>query len=92
MENLIKHGKFLVFALVITAIGYIKLLHSVKSATESASEYLRTSTGGMMETSDYQVMLKGYILTNVTLGGIIFLVGFAFFCISIYMLLKEFRS
>lgn len=92
MEKLIKHGKFLVFALVISAIGYIKLLLSVQSATESASEYLRTSMGGMMETSDYQVMLEGYILTNVTLGGIIFLVGFTFFCISIYRLLKEFRS
>jgi hypothetical protein len=59
--------------------------------TDSANEYVRISMGGSMNLDDLRIVTEGYILSNITLGGIIFLVGLSFFCFCFYKLFKEFN-
>jgi len=90
MKNIIRYG-FFMFTIVLTVIGFSKLINSVDNGTDSANKYLRTSMGGSMDTDDFRIITEGYILSNITLGGIMFLVGLVFFCFSVYKLLKEFH-
>lgn len=88
MKNLFRYG-FPVFTLLLTIIGFSKLINSVEDGRYSANEYLRTSMGGSMDSDDFRIITDGYILSNITLGGIMFFVGLTFFCVSVYKLCKE---
>jgi hypothetical protein len=90
MKTLIKNG-FLLFTIVLTVIGFSKLIHSVDNATKSANEYVRIAMGGSMNSDDLRIITEGYILSNITLGGIMFLVGLSFFSFCFYKLFKEFN-
>jgi hypothetical protein len=87
MKNITRYG-FLIFTILLTIIGFSKLTNSVNNGSKMASEYLRTM-GGSMESNDFRVITEGYIWSNITLGGILFLVGLSFLCFSIYRLLKS---
>jgi len=76
---------------ILTIIGFFKLINSAEDGRDSANEYLRTSMGGSMNLDDFRIITDGYILSNITLGGIMFLVGLAFFCISIHKLSEDFN-
>lgn len=89
MKNISRYG-FLIFTTFLTIIGFSKLTNSVNNGSNMASEYLR-SMGGSMDSNDFRVITEGYILSNITLGGILFLVGLSFLCLSIYKLLKSFN-
>ncbi|MCI3919173.1 hypothetical protein MO973_02865 [Paenibacillus sp. TRM 82003] len=88
MKNLFRYG-FPAFALILTIIGFSKLINSVEDGRGSADEYLRTSMGGSMNSDDLRIITDGYILSNITLGGIMLFVGLTFFCGSVYKLSKE---
>ncbi|MBM7570784.1 hypothetical protein [Aquibacillus albus] len=88
MKNIIWYG-FIIFTIVLTLTGFSKLKNSVDRGTDLANEYLRTSMGGSMDADDFRTITEGFILSNITLGGIMFLVGLTFFCVSIYRLINE---
>jgi hypothetical protein len=90
MKNLYRYG-FLIFTTILTIIGFSKLLNSVENGQDSANEYVR-SMGGSMDSSNFRIITDGYILSNITLGGIMFFVGLTFFCVSVYKLFKDFNE
>ncbi|ETT84477.1 hypothetical protein MKZ08_07870 [Viridibacillus sp. FSL R5-0477] len=90
MKNIIRYG-FFMFTIVLTVIGFSKLINSVDNGTDSANKYLRISMGGSMDADDFRIITEGYILSNIILGGIMFLVGLVFFCFCVYKLLKKFN-
>ncbi|TFB13596.1 hypothetical protein E3U55_15870 [Filobacillus milosensis] len=90
MKYLYRYG-FLIFTIILTIVGFSKLINSVENGRDSANEFLRTSMGGSMNSDDFRIITDGYILSNITLGGILFLVGLTFFCVSAYQLSKNFN-
>lgn len=88
MNYLYRYG-FFIFTIFLTIVGFLKLKNSVEHARNSANEYLRTSMGGSMNSDDFRVITDGYILSNITLGGIMFFVGLTFFCVSAYRLSRK---
>lgn len=86
--NYLYHYRFLIFTIILTIIGFSKLIYSVENGRDSANEFLRTSMGGSMNSDDFLIITEGYILSNITLGGIMFFVGLTFFCVSVYKLSK----
>lgn len=91
MKYLGKYG-FLLFTLVLTFIGYLKLIQSVENGSDLANQYLSTSMGGSMDSNDFRIIEEGYILSNVTIGGIMFTVGLVSLCFCIYKLFEEFNK
>jgi hypothetical protein len=89
MKLLTKYA-FLLFTGVLTLMGYSILVNSVEHGSHSASEYLRTKMGGSMNSDDFRIITEGYILANITLGGIMFMIGLSFFCFCLYSLSKKF--
>ncbi|MBU8908275.1 hypothetical protein [Desertibacillus haloalkaliphilus] len=91
MKYLYRYG-FLIFTIILTIVGFSKLINSVENGRDSANEYLRTSMGGSMDSDEFRIIIDGYILSNITLGGILFFVGLTFFCVSAYKLSKKFNE
>ncbi|MBB5171946.1 hypothetical protein [Texcoconibacillus texcoconensis] len=89
MKYLMNYG-FLLFTIVLTFLGYLKLINSVENGRNLANEYLRKSMGGSMDSDNFRIITEGYILSNVTLGGVMFFVGLSSFCFCIYKIFKEF--
>jgi len=88
MKNIKKYG-FVIFTFILSTIGCLILINGAENGVDSANEYLSTSMGGSMDTDSFLLIMKGYILSNFILGGILLLVGLSFFCMSLYKLLKE---
>ncbi|MFJ8511477.1 hypothetical protein [Lysinibacillus xylanilyticus] len=88
MKDIKRYG-FLIFTIVLTAIGFLIIIYGVENGADSANEYLSTSMGGSMDTDNFLVIEKGYILSNFIFGGILLLVGLSFFCMSLYKFLEE---
>jgi uncharacterized membrane protein SpoIIM required for sporulation len=78
---------FIIFTIILSVFGFYKLVYSVENGTASANEYLAATMGGSMDSQQFQMVLEGYILNNIVLGGIMFLVGLVFLCISLYNLI-----
>ncbi|WP_223701807.1 hypothetical protein [Sutcliffiella deserti] len=89
MKYLYRYG-FLIFTIVLTMVGFFQLIDSVENGSDAANEYLR-SLGGSMDSDSFQIIAEGYILSNLTLGGILLFVGLTFFCVSAYRLSKKFN-
>ncbi|MFJ7982684.1 hypothetical protein ACIQ1D_20760 [Lysinibacillus xylanilyticus] len=88
MKDIKKYG-FVIFTIVLIAIGFLIIINGVENGVDSANEYLSTSMGGSMDTDSFLVITKGYIVSNFIFGGILLLVGLSFFCMSLYKFLKE---
>lgn len=84
----IKENKFFVFTIILSLIGFLVLKYSVNLGTNAANAYLR-SMGGSMDSESFNSIQTSYIMSNITLGGIVFLVGLTFLCFSIYKFLKR---
>ncbi|OEH91108.1 hypothetical protein [Bacillus solimangrovi] len=89
METLIKMYGFLIFTSALSLIGFFKLKSSVDNGTDDANQYLR-SMGGSMDSESYRLIEESYILSNITMGGIILFVGLNFLCFGIYKFFKQF--
>lgn len=86
MTNKIQYG-FIIFAAIITIIGFLILIFSVNMGIGSANGYLR-SVGGGMNTDSFRLIEDRYILLNITLGGIILFIGLSSLCFGVYKFLK----
>lgn len=82
MHVLSRYG-FLVFSFILTIWGYICLRNSVDKGMDSAHHYL-SSVGGSMDTSSFQLLTEGYILSNILYGSILLAVGLLFLCLNLY--------
>ena len=88
LEDLKKYG-FLLFSLILIVFGIITLKNGVENGIDSANLYLRTSMDGSMDTDSYLIITKGYILSNIILGGITLLFGLVFSSIYLFNYLKK---
>jgi hypothetical protein len=84
----IKENKPFVFTIILSLIGFLILRFSVNLGINAANAYLR-STGGSMDSEQFNSIQSLYIISNITLGGIIFLVGLTSLCFSINKFLKK---
>lgn len=83
MKSLNRYA-FTAATLLLAIFGFSKLSNSVIDGRDAASDYVRTSMGGSMDSEDFRSMMEGYILSNITAGSIMFLAGLTFFCLTIY--------
>ncbi|MGE7094531.1 hypothetical protein ACQKII_24535 [Lysinibacillus sp. NPDC048646] len=86
--NKYKHFSTLIVSVILTLFGFIKITNCIENAKDSTFSYIQ-SMGGSVNSDEALLMQNGSILVDITLGGIMFLVGLSFLCVSIYTLTKN---
>lgn len=82
------HYSTLLVSIILTLCGFLIVTNSIENATDSMNSYIK-SMGGILATIEAEKIETGYIIINITQGGILFLVGLIFLCFSIYNLTKK---
>lgn len=77
-----------VLSIILLILGFVTLSKSVDLAQDAQYEFIE-SEGGAVDSADVESVLNGYIAVNIAKGGILFLVGLLFLCLTIYRLAKE---
>jgi len=77
-----------VFSAILLLAGYVTLSKSVDFAHDAQYEFIE-SAGGVVGSATAVSVLNGYIAVNVAKGGILFLVGLLFLCLTLYRLAKD---
>ena len=77
-----------VFSIILLLVGFVTLSKSVDLAHDAQYEFIE-SAGGAVDSATAESVLNGYIAVNIAKGGILFLVGLLFLCLTIYRLAKD---
>lgn len=85
-----KQYSTLLVSFILTLFGSNKIINCIENAKNSTFAYIN-SMGGNVNSEEALTMQNGYILIDITLGGIMFLVGLSFLCISIHTLTKKYN-
>ena len=81
--EIIKRYGILILSTILTIAGYFKLKTSVSGGVEGANNYLAT-TGGTMDSVQFNMIQQGYIATNIVIGGALLVIGLGFLCLSYF--------
>lgn len=82
-----KYG-LLILTMIFTLIGFLTLKFSVDLGSNAASAYL-SSMGGSMDSTEFNAIQSKYIISNITIGGILLTLSLGFLFFSVYKLSKE---
>ena len=77
-----------VFSVILLLVGFVTLSKSVDLARDAQFEFIE-SVGGIVDSGTAVSVLNGFIAINVAKGGIMFLVGLLFLCLTLYRLSKD---
>ena len=77
-----------VFSIILLLVGFVTLSKSVGLAHDAQYEFIE-SAGGAVDSATAESVLNGYIAVNIAKGGILFLIGLLFLCLTIYRLAKD---
>ena len=77
-----------VFSAILLFIGFVTLSKSINLAHDAQFEFIE-SAGGVVDSATAASVLNGFIAINVAKGGILFLVGLLFLCLTLFRLAKD---